>query len=265
MNTYFIRFLHHVLSLSGTKPQSTPSLSHSDLIGVSRSNKFAALFNLDHRVKPDDDNMENIGRSMVEMLGVLAIIGVLSVGAIAGYGKAMFKYKLNKQTEQLNQLINAVTQYFPQLHSKISIDLVPIFKKLNIIPKEMIKDNNSVLIYDIFNNAIAISTGTRNDVGNDTKYALLNYYLDFNNSNSIDVCRNTIIIMKENHENLWLAETWSTTSGSQNIQYAGDKFCTGAHQEHKDCLKYLDLEMADKICRNKAGDDGAKFSIWWRN
>ena len=37
------------------------------------------------------------GRSMVEMLGVLAIIGVLSVGAIAGYSKAMMKYKLNKQ------------------------------------------------------------------------------------------------------------------------------------------------------------------------
>ena len=30
------------------------------------------------------------GRSMVEMLGVLAIIGVLSVGAMNGYSKAMF-------------------------------------------------------------------------------------------------------------------------------------------------------------------------------
>ena len=49
------------------------------------------------------------GRSMVEMLGVLAIIGVLSVGAIAGYSKAMFKYKLNKQVEQYNQLISSVT------------------------------------------------------------------------------------------------------------------------------------------------------------
>ncbi len=37
------------------------------------------------------------GRSMVEMLGVLAIIGVLSVGTIAGYSKAMMKYKLNRQ------------------------------------------------------------------------------------------------------------------------------------------------------------------------
>ena len=38
-------------------------------------------------------NNEN-GRSMVEMLGVLAIIGVLSVGAISGYSTAMNKYKL---------------------------------------------------------------------------------------------------------------------------------------------------------------------------
>ncbi|MBS6473139.1 MAG: hypothetical protein KH347_02690 [Acetobacter sp.] len=30
------------------------------------------------------------GRSMIEMLGVLAIIGVLSVGGIAGYSQAMF-------------------------------------------------------------------------------------------------------------------------------------------------------------------------------
>ena len=35
------------------------------------------------------------GRSMVEMLGVLAIIGVLSVGGIAGYSAAMRKYRAN--------------------------------------------------------------------------------------------------------------------------------------------------------------------------
>lgn len=34
------------------------------------------------------------GRSMVEMLGVLAIIGVLSIGGIAGYSRAMIKFKV---------------------------------------------------------------------------------------------------------------------------------------------------------------------------
>ena len=41
------------------------------------------------------------GRSMIEMLGVLAIIGVLSVGGIAGYSKAMMKYRINKTIEQI--------------------------------------------------------------------------------------------------------------------------------------------------------------------
>lgn len=37
-----------------------------------------------------------LGRSMVEMLGVLAIIGVLSVGGIAGYKTALNKYRANE-------------------------------------------------------------------------------------------------------------------------------------------------------------------------
>ena len=36
------------------------------------------------------------GRSMVEMLGVLAVVGVLSVGSIAGYTYAMNKYYTNE-------------------------------------------------------------------------------------------------------------------------------------------------------------------------
>lgn len=47
---------------------------------------------------------EQSGRSMVEMLGVLAIIGVLSVGGIAGYSKAMVKYKTTKTMDQISML-----------------------------------------------------------------------------------------------------------------------------------------------------------------
>ena len=124
MKSHFSRFLYHTLSHSGGKPDTASSLSYSDLIGVSRSNQVANLFHLDYRVKPDNDRKEKnaslkfdndslcAGRGIVEMLGVLAIIGVLSVGAIAGYSKAMFKYKLNKQTEQMNQLFNGITQYY---------------------------------------------------------------------------------------------------------------------------------------------------------
>lgn len=55
------------------------------------------------------------GRSMVEMLGVLAIIGVLSVGGIAGYSQAMSKFKITKTLDQVQTLItNMRTLYASQ-------------------------------------------------------------------------------------------------------------------------------------------------------
>ena len=43
------------------------------------------------------------GRSMVEMLGVLAIIGVLSVGGIAGYTLAMNRFRANEVIDMANK------------------------------------------------------------------------------------------------------------------------------------------------------------------
>ena len=57
-------------------------------------------------------HMNENGRSMVEMLGVLAIIGVLSVGGIAGYSKAMNKYKINKTTDQVSMLVANIRTLF---------------------------------------------------------------------------------------------------------------------------------------------------------
>lgn len=58
---------------------------------------------------------EQSGRSMVEMLGVLAIIGVLSVGGIAGYSKAMAKFKTSKAMDQISMLVaNIRTLYSGQ-------------------------------------------------------------------------------------------------------------------------------------------------------
>ncbi len=58
---------------------------------------------------------EESGRSMVEMLGVLAIVGVLSVGGIAGYSQAMSKFKVTKAMDQVQTIItNIRTLYASQ-------------------------------------------------------------------------------------------------------------------------------------------------------
>ncbi len=51
---------------------------------------------------------------MIEMLGVLAIIGVLSVGGIAGYSKAMLKFKINKTIDQIAMIATNVRTLYAQ-------------------------------------------------------------------------------------------------------------------------------------------------------
>ena len=60
-------------------------------------------------------NEFSLGRSMIEMLGVLAIIGVLSVGGIAGYSKAMEKIHINKIVNMISDISTTIkTAYISQ-------------------------------------------------------------------------------------------------------------------------------------------------------
>lgn len=62
------------------------------------------------------------GRSMIEMLGVLAIIGVLSVGGVAGYSKAMSRYKVNKTTEEVMLIANSIRSIYANKKNYKTID-----------------------------------------------------------------------------------------------------------------------------------------------
>ncbi len=93
------------------------------------------------------------GRSMIEMLGVLAIIGVLSVGGIAGYSKAMQNYRINKTIEQITLIAGNIRAFFASQGNYDGVSCMcgdhscygqsngegcPIHKKAKIFPDEMI-------------------------------------------------------------------------------------------------------------------------------
>ena len=103
------------------------------------------------------------GRSMIEMLGVLAIIGVLSVGGIAGYSKAMQKYRINKTIEQITLIAGNVRTFFASqknyegVYCATNLDGscnvagcngfggnkgCPIIKKAKILPDDIITVND---------------------------------------------------------------------------------------------------------------------------
>ena len=61
------------------------------------------------------------GRSMIEMLGVLAIIGVLSIGGLAGYTMAMNRHRANQTLDYANRAF-VVTQTNGDTYSNIASD-----------------------------------------------------------------------------------------------------------------------------------------------
>ena len=77
------------------------------------------------------------GRSMIEMLGVLAIIGVLSVGGIAGYSKAMMQYKINKTVDQISQIAGNIRTMYGSQKSYSGVGNSSIWKKGHLVPDEM--------------------------------------------------------------------------------------------------------------------------------
>ena len=127
------------------------------------------------------------GRSMIEMLGVLAIIGVLSVGGIAGYSKAMNKFKTNKVADNVSMIVaNVKTLYAQQknygtpgengtaLTTQKAIDL-------GIIPDELIKtegegDAAAKVLRNAYNGKVFV--GATKSVDGDSD--LRAFYVSFN-------------------------------------------------------------------------------------
>ena len=195
------------------------------------------------------------GRSMVEMLGVLAIIGVLSVGAIAGYSKAMMKYKLNQHAQAVNLLINNALQikdklqYIPNGGTKYGT----LFYKMNLLPdgiKYISNDNlediwfkGKIVIYYANGKYISDGIEVQNNFGG----------IQFNfapSSQGAEICRNIALAAKENAANLWLVEVGRKDSLDETGEYYvghlfGDAFCSGKQGK---CLRDLDLDRIDKLC-----------------
>ena len=265
MKSYFNRFSHHTLSHSDINALPTPSLSLSDLIGESRSNQVANLSNLDYRVKPDNDGF-CAGRSMVEMLGVLAIFGVLSVGAIAGYSKAMMKYKLNKQAEQLNTIFNMVERnlYSFENIKESPTSLIPFFIKMGEIPQEMIIPDKSNNIHDAFNTYISINKEYYPNEGGSpvSVYAIyITPELSKQSNNNLEICRNIINIAKERADTLYAIQSYATNSPNPNASYLiGDKYCTGGLK----CIRDLTMNDIYDFCTKQIGQPhGGQLVISW--
>ncbi len=145
--------------------------------------------------------LNNAGRSMIEMLGVLAIIGVLSVGGIAGYSKAMQKFKINKMIEDYSNLTFNLVENYPNLlksYSSIKTkdsELYNLAKDMGWLPDSWkpLVSSRTVYLNDGHNNLTHLFM--RYDSDTDKRRVIIDIYLGKNVNNfsstsefQLDVC-----------------------------------------------------------------------------
>ena len=211
--------------------------------------------------------INQFGRSMIEMLGVLAIIGVLSVGAIAGYQKAMMKYKLNKHAQSFNMLLSNALQLSPSVNkadpkgnSSQDISYNELLLKANLLPDGISYKNQKQHIYsdhlqDFLGNKMNFYSRTFAGYN----FGLLTYLE--NTSYTSDLCQNIINVAKEHSSNIIKLTREDLSSGAtRSISIFSD--CSKGT-----CFQNLSITDIANICQvadSKTNNRGLYyFYILW--
>ena len=228
--------------------------------GADAPTVLSAVYTDSTPAKNRQADVPQYGRSMIEMLGVLAIIGVLSVGGIAGYSKAMHKYRVNKAIEQITLIAGNVRTFFaPQKNydgvrcngyacaasgcdGLSSGDGCPIVKKAKIFPDEMITvtDGKIISITNPFGGGVVLDTYSKAKTGDNQAFYIA-YNLDKNEEACIELLSND-----------WTNAGVKAYSVFGGLSYAGKYFKAP-----------LDVAMAVDTCSKAktAADQGYYISI----
>ena len=190
------------------------------------------------------------GRSMIEMLSVLAIVGVLSVGGIAGYSKAMEQYKINKATEEYVYLMYGLLEYLPEFQ-KNSKDqdndndrLVDFVIAAKLVPPTWKQLTNRALLdaygnnLNIFsrNNRLVVDLflGAQTNAGENGSVSI-----NFPSKLCVQLFENLAIPLKESLYNAYYIHN----PGTAYIFY-GDNYCS----KGRNCLNTLSLSRINELC-----------------
>ncbi|MBP3686925.1 MAG: type II secretion system protein [Alphaproteobacteria bacterium] len=189
---------------------------------------------------------DEFGRSMIEMLGVLAIVGILSIGAISGFQKAMFKYKLQKTTEEYNMLFQDVLKYHKEFIA-LSSQIAPLLHDMGLVPATWRQGGG--LIYDRLNNKI-------NPFIRSHKYVNFDIHLKADDT-SIFVCeaiyRDVFMQFSDTLFNVSISrrDSEDVSSGGEYTRY-GNLYCNGIT---KKCVKDMTLSDIRNSCSVCAEND----------
>lgn len=187
--------------------------------------------------------MENQkGRSMIEMLGVLAIVGVLSVGGIAGYSKAITKYKLNKLVEEYSLLFQQLLPHVKGLclanTTGVYTSIATTLNNMKIIPENWTFTPPSG-IKDSFNHPIAIFTRNKN-------YLAMDYHVQGDEN----LCQKLWLDVVQANANILYHVVMS--GAKPTLSSYGTQYC---NIKGKDCISSFNISKIIQACDSCKGKD----------
>lgn len=199
---------------------------------------------------------DEVGRSMIEMLGVLAIVGILSVGGIAGLSKAMMKYKLNRLTEEYTLFINELLRYEndfikekQQKKQDTSLILTSYIEPLGILPQGW--KISFPYVYDSMTNRISPTIWHETSLsGIRHNKPMITYTIkqQDNEQNNSSICQHLFVhIVKPYSELITVATVWGKDTeeiaASSDFWY-GDHYCT----KNRKCIQNITLSQIYDSC-----------------
>ena len=208
------------------------------------------------KAKDDYKSVLQLGRSMIEMLGVLAIIGVLSVGGIAGYSKAMEKFKVNKAISEYSLLIFGILEHLDDLRPTACDNtnfcgLASYYQAANLLPGNWIVTDDAH-IFD--SNGNMIFTFVRNKrIGFDLYLGAATGSSKFPQKLCKELFTN---LVKPLHSSLYHAGIWGNVNGG-NYLY-GDNIC---QTDGLKCLRDISLSEINSLCESCADGEACCIGI----
>ena len=202
------------------------------------------------------------GRSMIEMLGVLAIIAVLTVGGIAGYSKAMEKFKVDKAIGEYSQLIIGLMEHKNSLskldaNQDYGTDLADFVEAANLVPQSW-KKVDSLGFNDAYGNRIHTYTNNSKDIAIDF---YLGGYEENEDSKRVSKAFNTKVceeifnnMAKPLQSSLKKAWLWGT-----KVEFYGNSYCC----PNCKCLNKLTLSEIHQACNSCIKDTFCAIVFWF--
>ena len=193
---------------------------------------------------------------MIEMLGVLAIVGVLSVSGIAGYSKAMEWYKLNKLRDAWTEVFYNFIQIKDDFNNQekggwgTDTNYVYTMKNLNMLPSEFKYVRGNVFLDNYGFNVTVYSAGNKGGRG----FGFF-YWLGFDEM-SPKVCRafmEAALNFKDDVRKIWR----EPLAGNDIKMYSvwGNHYCS----KNVRCMNSLNSQDMKELCYAYKGKDPSKY------